>query len=252
MGPVFQKMPEYLAKSQYRQPTANQGLFQHAWNTSLTGFEFAMEPQHADTLKDINLFMEGRRQGTASWLDFYPFQERILDDSDHDAHSVTLVDVGGGLGHGLVELRARLPNIHGRLILQDLPKTVQQAGDPKGVFEAMPHSFYDPQPIKGAKVYYIRQVLHDWPDKECRVILEHLAAVMRRGYSKILLNEFVVPEDEISEYLSSCDLVMMALTGGKERTKREWDGLVESAGLRIDRIWTLNERTENVLEVVLA
>lgn len=252
MGPAFQKMPEYLAKSQYRCPTATQGPFQHAWNTTLSGFDFVMEPQHADTLKDLNIFMEGRRQETASWLDFYPFQERILDGSDGDAHSVTVVDVGGGLGHGLVELQARFPNIRGRLILQDLPKTVQQAGDPKGVFEAMPHSFYDPQPVKGAKAYYIRQVLHDWPDKECRVILEHLAAVMRRSYSKILLNEAIVPEVKISEFLNSCDLVMMGMSGGMERTKRQWDELVESAGLRIDRVWTLNEETESVLEVVLA
>lgn len=245
-------MPEYLASSQYRRPTATNGPLQYVYNTSLSGFDFVMEPQHADTLKDLNIFMEGRRQQTASWLDFYPFQERILDDSEIDAHSVTVVDVGGGLGHGLVELRTRFLNIRGRLILQDLPKTVQQAVDPKGGFEAMPHSFYNPQPVKGARTYYIRQVLHDWPDKECRIILEHLAAVMRRGYSKILLNEFVVPEDRISDFLNSCDLIMMGMSGGMERTKRQWDELVESAGLRIDRIWTLNEETESVLEVVLA
>lgn len=252
MGPALYKLPEFLAKSQNRRPTATDGPFQFAWNTTLSGFDLVMEPQHADTLKDLNLFMEGRRQETASWLDFYPFQERILDDCNNAAHSVTVVDVGGGLGHGLVELRTRLPNIPGRLILQDLPKTVAQAGDPKGVFEAMPHSFYDPQPVKGAKVYYIRQVLHDWPDKECRVILEQLAAVMRRGYSKILLNEFIVPGDRISEFLNSCDLVMMGMSGGMERTKGQWEELVESAGLRIDGVWTLNEETESVLEVILA
>lgn len=269
IGPVFQKMPEYMAKSQYRCPTATQGPLQYAWNTNLSGFDFVMEPQHADTLKDLNHFMEGRRQEIASWLDFYPFKGIILDGSDKNSESVTVVDVGGGLGHGLVDLRGRFPNFQGRLILQDLPKTVQQAGDPKGVFEAMPHNFYDPQPIKGtsrspftsselihsvlgAKAYYIRQVLHDWPDKECRVILQQLAAAMRRGYSKILLDEFVVPEDRISEFQNSCDLVMMAMSGGMERTKKQWEDLIGSAGLRIEKIWTLNDQTPSVMEVVLA
>ena len=104
----------------------------------------------------------------------------------------------------------------------------------------------------GARAYYIRQVLHDWPDKECRVILEQLAAVMKRGYSKILLNEFIVPDDRISDFLNSCDLVMMTMSGGRERTRKQWDELVESAGLRIDRVETLSEETESLLEVVLA
>ena len=142
-------MPEYLAKSQYRRPIPAEGPVQYTWNTTLSGFDVVMEPQHADTLKDLNVFMEGRRYGSANWLEFYPFKERILDDLDNHPDRVTLVDVGGGLGQGLVELRERFPDLQGRLILQDLPKTIQQAGDSKGVFEAMAHNFYSPQPIKG-------------------------------------------------------------------------------------------------------
>lgn len=104
----------------------------------------------------------------------------------------------------------------------------------------------------GAKVYLIRQVLHDWPDKECRTILSNLAAAMRPGYSRILINEMIVPDVNASDFITACDLVMMGLSGGMERTESHWNRLLASAGLRIQKIWTLNEETESVIEAVPA
>lgn len=147
--PVFQKMPESLAKNNYRCPQATEGPLQDTYDTKLAGFDFIMEPRWAETLMDCNLFMQGRREGSISWLEFYPFAENILADSDSGEQSVTVVDVGGGLGHGLVELKEKFPSIQGRLVLQDLPKTVQQAGSGAGKFEPMAHDFFTPQPIQG-------------------------------------------------------------------------------------------------------
>ncbi|KAL8692998.1 MAG: hypothetical protein Q9218_002087 [Villophora microphyllina] len=230
MGPVFHKMPESLGKRSYHSPTATQGPLQDTYNTKLAGYDLIMEPQWADTMKDINLFMEGRRQGTVSWLKFYPFAENVLHNADVSDESVAVVDVGGGLGHGLIEIKETVPDIHGRLILQDLPNTVQQAGDGKGVFEPMAHDFFTPQPVKGTievlletnvcednicagpRAFLIRQVLHDWPDAECRKILEHLAVAMRTGYSKLLINEYIVPEVGASDFMVSIDLIMMGLS----------------------------------------
>lgn len=74
---------------------------------------------------------------------------------------------------------------------------------------------------------------------------------MRPGYSKILVNEFIVPEVGASDFITACDLVMMGLSGGMERTESQWSSLLASAGLRIEKIWTLNEQTESVIEAVL-
>ncbi|KAI4128674.1 MAG: hypothetical protein LQ338_002620 [Usnochroma carphineum] len=251
VGPVFQKMPESLAKRNYQCPTALQGPLQDAYDTELVGYDYLMEPRWADTLMDCNIFMKGRREGSISWLDFYPFTENILSGQDHESSAVTVVDVGGGLGHGLMEIKGKFPDMKGRLVLQDLPSTIQQAGDGGGVFEPMSHDFFTPQPIKGSKAYLIRQVLHDWPEKECQTILQHLAAAMRPGYSKVLVNEFIVPEVGASDFIVACDLVMMGLNGGMERTESQWTSLLASAGLRIEKIWTLNEQTESVIEAVL-
>ncbi|KAL9008801.1 MAG: hypothetical protein Q9180_009466, partial [Flavoplaca navasiana] len=101
------------------------------------------------------------------------------------------------------------------------------------------------------KIFLMRQVLHDWPDQECRAILENLAAAMRPGYSKILINEFVAADVRRSDFITAIDLVMMGMSGGIERTRSQWYKLLASAGLRIEKIWTLNEETESVIVAVL-
>ena len=55
----------------------------------------------------------------------------------------------------------------------------------------------DPQTViltrqPGARVYYFRSILQDWPDDKCKLILMHLASAMKPGYSKILLNELIL------------------------------------------------------------
>lgn len=45
---------------------------------------------------------------------------------------------------------------------------------------------------------------------------------------------------------------MMGLSGGMERTESHWEKLLASAGLRIEKIWTLDEQTESVIQAVSA
>ncbi|KAL8842101.1 MAG: hypothetical protein Q9176_002793 [Flavoplaca citrina] len=251
IGPVFQQLPSSLAKRNYRCPTVTQGPLQDAYNTDLAGWEFILEPQFADALKDCNAFMKGRREGSVSWLHFYPFAENVLADAVSGSEAALVVDVGGGLGHGLVEIKEKFPELSGRLILQDVPKTIEQAGPGAGAFELMGHDFFTPQPVHGPKIFLMRQVLHDWPDQECQAILENLAAAMRPGYSKILINEFVAADVRTSDFITAIDLVMMGMSGGIERTRSQWYKLLASAGLRIEKIWTLNEETESVIVAVL-
>lgn len=40
----------------------------------------------------------------------------------------------------------------------------------------------------------MHSVLHDWPDEQCRKILENLAPAMKRGFSKLLINEIVISD----------------------------------------------------------
>ena len=109
------------------------------------------------------------------------------------------------------------------------------------------HTDYSGRP----KAFFIRQVLHDWPDRRCKRNLEHPAVAMNVGYSKFLINDFVVPDVGASDFITAIDLVVMGMSGGMERTKSRWSKLLASAGLCIEKIWMLYDETESVVEVVL-
>lgn len=105
----------------------------------------------------------------------------------------------------------------------------------------------------GARAYYMHSVLHDWPDDMCGKILANLTPALRRGYSKVLINENVIPDTGAYWETTSLDLIMMAIGSG-ERTERHWHALLESAGLRIVKIWTARAQkgVESLIECELA
>lgn len=50
--------------------------------------------------------------------------------------------------------------------------------------------FFQPQATKDAAVYFLRLVLHDWSDKESKIILKHLREAANKS-SKLVLFDFV-------------------------------------------------------------
>lgn len=97
----------------------------------------------------------------------------------------------------------------------------------------------------------MHSVLHDWPDDLCRKILVNTVAAMRPGYSKVLVNENVIPDTGAHWETTSLDLIMMEIGSG-ERTERQWHALLESAGLKIVKIWTAQRGVESLIECELA
>ena len=151
--PAAVKMPEYMRSQNYQNPTqSTNSAFAYA-----TGSEFWTHLDKTPTHSHIfNDFMATRRQGRKSWYDIYPVSHELSSLSSADTGSkeegkVLLVDVGGNRGHDLVELRARNPELSGKMIVQDLPDVVAHASfnpDENLVIEAMPHDFFQPQPIR--------------------------------------------------------------------------------------------------------
>uniref|UniRef100_A0A8H7K5S5 O-methyltransferase domain-containing protein n=1 Tax=Bionectria ochroleuca TaxID=29856 RepID=A0A8H7K5S5_BIOOC len=185
-GPSFRALPEYLKKTSYALPTElTNGPFQHAHKTDLPFF--AWLDQNPPYLEKFNNYMSAYRAGKPSWLDpgFYPIQERLLNGFELAYSDVLLVDVGGGLGHDLRELKEKHPNLPGRLVLQDRPEVISSL-DSTGetVFEPTSHDFFTEQPVKNARTYYLHSVLHDWGDDDCIKILQQLKPAMKAGYSR--------------------------------------------------------------------
>lgn len=95
--------------------------------------------------------MSGYRQGKHSWMaeGFYPVEARLSQGIKDAGDHVFLVDVGGGIGHDLQELKTKHPNIPGRLVLQDQPSVIDQISQAPASIELTVHDFFTPQPIKG-------------------------------------------------------------------------------------------------------
>jgi hypothetical protein len=186
----------------------------------------------------------------------YPFSGdmgELLTDPD----AVTLVDIGGGYGQAVKKLRAEYPNVKGRFIVQDLPKTIDQvdvAQAKKEGWEPMSHDFFSPQSIKGAKYYHLRRVLHDWNDGPCIKILEATRAAMKDtpNYSRLLIHDFILPDVGCGANEAMIDLMMMQISDGMERTESQWHELLRKTGFKIVKIWRPAIGTTSVIEAVIA
>ncbi|KAL8846669.1 MAG: hypothetical protein Q9221_008255 [Calogaya cf. arnoldii] len=254
--PAAVKMPEYMRSQNYQNPTqSTNSAFAYA-----TGSEFWTHLDKTPTHSHIfNDFMATRRQGRKSWYDIYPVSHELSSLSSADTGSkeegkVLLVDVGGNRGHDLVELRARNPELSGKIIVQDLPDVVAHASfnpDENLVIEAMPHDFFQPQPIRHAFAYHFRAIFHDWPDSACRQILSRTAAAMQPDYSKLLISEFVLPDRDTALFPATLDMQMMGLHAGMERSEKQWRNLLDSAGLQVVKLWQDIKGGEGVIEATL-
>lgn len=201
--------------------------------------------------------MAAYRAGKISWLDegFYPVNERLTKQFNAQHSDVLLVDVGGGLGHDLRELREKYPKLPGKLVLQDRGEVLTEASKSGGdieSFQTMPHDFFTLQPVQGARAYYLHSVLHDWSDDDCVKILDALKPAMKKGYSTLLVNELVVPSQGAAWPVTSMDHLVMVLGGMRERTEDQWRKLLNTAGFKVLKIHSFEMGSESLIEAELA
>lgn len=184
---------------------------------------------------------------------FYPVQERLIDGFDPKNSEVLLVDVGGGGGHDCELFTSRHSSHPGKVILQDQEEVITNIqGKETLPFVTQAHDFFTPQPIKGARAYALHSILHDWDDEQGIKILENLKPALTPGYSRVLLNEIVLSEENPTLAATSMDMMMLAHFAVRERTEADWKAVVEKAGLRFVKIYSYPGVAESVIEVELA
>jgi hypothetical protein len=248
----------YLKTTNFKTPnSATDGPYQSAYDTKLNFFQYLQANQPWGT--QFNHHMGGYRQGRPSWMDedFYPVRDRLIAGArtTEEPDAAFLVDIGGNVGHDLAEFLAKHPAAPGRLVLQDLPVVIGQIRPgslDSGRIEAMAYDFHEEQPVRGARAYYMHSVLHDWPDEVCGGILARVTAAMEKGYSKLLINENVIPPTGADWQATALDMMVMTLFASRERTEGDWRRLLEGAGLRIVEIWGGGEGVESLIECELA
>lgn len=157
-------------------------------------FEYFQE--HHEYGQAFGDFMRVRQSKSTKWFDVYPARARVEEAGTNDS-DVLLVDVGGGRGHWAQEFRNAMPSrdYPGRVIVQDQPSVVSRIQIDE--IEALAYDFFTPQPIKGARFYLFKQIIHDWDDKKAIEILENTAQSMIHGQSTLLIDDYVLPEEKV-------------------------------------------------------
>ncbi|KAL8738332.1 MAG: hypothetical protein Q9181_000875 [Wetmoreana brouardii] len=249
-APVLLNLPDYFARNGYKVPQdVKTGPFADTWGGKNTWALYEAEPARGEV---FHSFMEKWKGGLSIWFDKYPVETQLSDAYDKSDDVVLLVDVGGGRGQCLEEFVKQHGRRKNRLIVQDLPDALSPAEklQPLGI-EVMPYDFFTPQPVKGAKAYFFRGIFHDWPREACQSILRSTIAGMKPGYSKILIDDLVLPDVGVPPKGAFFDLSMMALETGTERTLQEWHDLLGSVGLRIKKVWSSEVALQSVIEAEL-
>jgi len=99
----------------------------------------------------------------------------------------------------------------------------------------------------GADVYMLKHVLHRYRDADAVTVLKNCRAVIPQN-GALLVIEFVLPplvsqtDPQLEGRLMS-DLNMLAVTGGRERSEREWRTLLEAAGFTLTRVYPVGGDT---------
>ncbi|QSQ23182.1 SAM-dependent methyltransferase [Pyxidicoccus parkwayensis] len=159
---------------------------------------------------------------------------RLYDFSTH----ARVADVGGSQGVLLAAVLRAHPSCRG--ILFDLPHVIDGARaqvEAEGLSQRMDlvaGSFFEPV-IPAAEAYLLKHILHDWDDASSTAILRQIHHAAPPG-ARLVVVEMVMPESGEPSRTAFIDLNMLVLADGRERTAREYETLLTSAGWALERI----------------
>lgn len=160
MGPqsTMSHMLTWAKDNRYKAPTAStDGPFQQARGIVGTPTFTHWAKSDPASLSNLSAWMKSIQRDRLNWSAWFP-ADALFDSPDasgNKGEDVTfMVDVGGGLGHDLTAFAARYPGQKMRLVLQELPEVMDEARvqDLDSRIELSEHDFFQPEPIKGAKI----------------------------------------------------------------------------------------------------
>ena len=149
-----------------------------------------------------------------------------------------LVDVGGGHGGLITSLLKSNPAMKG--VLFDAPQVIEGARariEAAGLAErceTVAGDFFKAVP-EGGDAYIMKWITHDWDDERAITILKNCRNQMPAN-GRLILVDCVVPETDEPHFSKFIDLNMLVMTGGKERTEKEFEELLAAAGFKLLRV----------------
>jgi hypothetical protein len=100
----------------------------------------------------------------------------------------------------------------------------------------------------GFDAYILAHVLHDWTYAQVLPILHNCRRAIP-AHGRLLIVESVLPPGNTPHLGKLMDLLMLAVTGGAERTASEFSKLLRASGFATTRIAPLSQ-SQSVIEAV--
>ncbi len=150
----------------------------------------------------------------------------------------TIIDVGGGHGGLITSILKQNPEVKGVLfdaaeVIEGARPKIEDAGLSDRL-ETVAGNFFKSVPA-GGDGYIMKWIIHDWDDEKSNAILRNCRSQMHAN-SKLILVDSVVPETDEPHFSKFIDLNMLVMTGGKERTEKEFAQLLTGAGFKLLRV----------------
>jgi predicted O-methyltransferase YrrM len=150
----------------------------------------------------------------------------------------TIADIGGGGGLIAAVVRAN-PQVQG--ILFDRPQTLETAKrflQSLGVAErvqCMSGDFLSAVEVQ-ADLYLLKSVLQQWDDADSLTILRNCRSAMQDA-ARLLVIERLIPERALADPAAiMVDLHMMTITGGRVRSREQFEALLSQAGFTLAKV----------------
>ncbi len=144
-----------------------------------------------------------------------------------------LIDVGGGIGSLMKEILRDNPQIIGTVA--DLGHVVKEAeinmkeADMKNRCNFIECDFFKSIP-ENYDGYILSNVLHDWDDERCSIILDNCYKAMKKTSRMIILEMLISGRRNEPSIVPIMDIEVLLMSGGKERTRGEFEVLLNRAG----------------------
>ncbi|KAF9465682.1 S-adenosyl-L-methionine-dependent methyltransferase [Collybia nuda] len=168
--------------------------FNMAWGTDKRLWDWYAEPGQGWRFRRFVAAMQFVAQTYKDTIFQNAYDWKSLKSTD------VIVDVGGNMGTVSLAVAKMFPET--KFVIQDLPpviegaKTFWKANFPEAIengrVKLEAHDFFQPQPVKGAAIYFCRFIIQDWPDADCIKIMKRIREAANPS-SKLIFFEIGIP-----------------------------------------------------------
>jgi len=213
-------------------------------------WEYHNEPKNREMGKRFDLAMKSLAFGSLGG---------ILSSWAPPTPDIVFCDIGGGVGTSAAHFLQHYPSATAIVLdmEQVIPATISfmKEQDLNDRVSTLGGSFLDtlPSELATCDVFFMKYILHDWPDAESIQILKNVKSVAKPG-AKIVLAEQVLETGisdsmEVAKSLMSLNMVASCPMGAMERKFGDYASLLAAAGVEKEAKLIVTRDIMSVIEV---